>query len=228
MRERLPCPVCLGTRMEKPRVGDPPAVEIDHCARCGGVWLEYGEVQRLRARPPAELWKVVARRSTEARPPCHGCRAPLPRGAERCPSCGRKNTIECPSCEREMLRETRGGITLDVCRSCKGAWFDHVELEAVWSMQAALAVQRRPAAAGVAEGAGDVLLDVFLFAPDLAIYGTAHAVSAAVQVAAHVPELAGAAPEATVAVIEAAGDAAGGIFDVIAAIFEGLFGLLDF
>jgi Zn-finger nucleic acid-binding protein len=36
----------------------------------------------------------------------------------------------CPSCQAEMTEETYGGVRLDVCRVCHGAWFDGGELEA--------------------------------------------------------------------------------------------------
>ena len=35
----------------------------------------------------------------------------------------------CPSCQAEMTEETYGGVRLDVCRVCHGAWFDGGELE---------------------------------------------------------------------------------------------------
>jgi hypothetical protein len=30
---------------------------LDHCARCGGVWFEAGEVQRLRSCEAELLWR---------------------------------------------------------------------------------------------------------------------------------------------------------------------------
>lgn len=38
--------------------------------------------------------------------------------------------MNCPSCSGEMTEETFGGVRLDVCRVCYGAWFDGGELEA--------------------------------------------------------------------------------------------------
>ena len=228
---RLPCPVCLGVVMEKIPIGTEAAVvEIDHCRRCGGAWLEYGEVARLRAHPAAALWGRIARRDEEAATPCHDCHAPFARGLPACPVCGWRNLLDCPACDRPMVRESREGLHLDVCRACKGVWFDHHELDVVWSQQAALALGRRPAAAPLArtgETAGDVLLDVLWFAPDLAVYGAigaAHAASGIAQAATHLPELAGAAPEVAIGAVEAASEAAGGVFDVIVGILEGIFG----
>jgi Zn-finger nucleic acid-binding protein len=230
---RLRCPVCLGVTMEKVRVGEDAPVEIDHCGRCGGVWLEYGEVQLLRRQPAAALWTAIVRRGAEeaVAAPCHDCHAPFDRTLPECPACGWKSVIDCPCCGRPMRRESRGGTDLDVCHGCKGAWFDHHELDAIWAVQASMALEHRSAGSRLAEAGavtGDVMLDVLFYAPDVAIYGAAHAVSGIAQVAAHVPEMAAAAPEAAITVVEVAGEAAGGVFHVIVSIFEGVFGLLDF
>jgi Zn-finger nucleic acid-binding protein len=225
---RYPCPVCLGVTMEKVRVrGDAP-VEIDHCRRCGGAWFELGEVPRLRMQPAAALWNRIARREEEVAPPCHDCHAPLPRELPECRACGWKNVLDCPVCERPMHRESCAGVQLDVCRSCKGVWFDHAELDTIWTQQAAMALERRPAAASLAEStgetAGGVLLEVLFWAPDLVFHGAYAAAHVASGVARAVPELAAAAPEATVAVVEAAGEAAGGVFKAIVGILDGIFG----
>lgn len=222
---RLRCPVCLGVVMEKVRVGQDAPVEVDHCVRCGGVWLEYGEVHLLRRQPPAALWSAIVRRDAgePSAAPCHDCHAPFDRKLPECPACGWENVIDCPCCDRPMRRESRDGLELDVCRNCKGAWFDHDELDAVWTVQASQALRRRSAGSDVAEASGDVLLNVLFWAPDVAIYGAAHAVSGIAQVAAHVPEMAAAAPEAAIAAVEVAGEAAGGVFHVIVSILEGLF-----
>jgi Zn-finger nucleic acid-binding protein len=231
---RLPCPACLGVTMEKVRIGRAGAVEVDHCPRCGGVWLEYGEVQGLRRLPPATFWQQIARRKAEHRMQCHDCHAPLDRNAESCPACGWKNILDCPACDRPMRRESREGLHLDACTSCKGVWFDHHELDAVWTLGAASAVASRPGAAEMVAGgaatAGDVLLDVLWYAPDLAFLGAhaaVHTAGAVAEVVSHLPEAAAAAPEAAIALVEAAGEASGSVFDVIAAIFEGIFGLFD-
>lgn len=225
---RLRCPVCLGVTMAKVRVGQDAPVEIDRCARCAGVWLEYGEVQLLRRQPAAAFWAAVGgRRDPEMATPCHACHSPFERNLPACPSCGWKNVLDCPCCGQPMRRESRSGIDLDVCHRCKGVWFDHHELDAVWAVQASMALEHRSAGSTLADAGavtGDVMLDVLFYAPDAAIYGAAHAVSVVAQVAAHVPEIAGAAPEAAIFAVEAAGEAAGGVFEVIFWIFEGLLG----
>jgi len=218
---RLRCPVCLGVMMDKVRVGRGAPVEIDHCGRCGGVWLEYGEVQLLRRQPAAALWTAIVRREAEeaAATPCHDCHAPFGRTLPECPSCGWKSVIDCPCCGRPMKRESQGGIDLDVCHGCKGAWCDHHELDAIWTVQASMALERHPAgstAAHAGANTGEVMLDVLFYGPDL-VSAAAHTVSGIAHVATHAPEM-----------VQAAGEAAGGVFHVIVAVFEGVFGLLDF
>lgn len=231
---RYPCPACLGVTLERKGVGKSSTLQIDHCRRCGGVWLEYGEVQQLRREPPRALWSAIARRQSRFRMPCHGCHAPFDRDAASCPSCGWKNVLDCPCCGTPMRRESRDGVHLDVCRTCKGAWFDHHELAAVWSLHAATALSRRPAAARLADGAGDagdVLLQALWYSPELAFYGAhaaGHAVAGAARAATSLPDLAAAAPEAATGLMEAAGEAAGGVFEAVLGILEGLFSAIDF
>lgn len=229
MATRYPCPVCLGVMMDTVRIGDGAALEIDHCARCGGVWFDAGEIERLRTFASAALWSRIARREADAVTPCHGCHAPLDRGAEKCAACGRKNVLDCPVCDRRMERRAVGGIHVDSCRRCKGVWLDHRELDTVWQ---AAAIATLPAAGDglrtggqrAAETAGDVALNVMWYAPDVA----AHTVIGAAHAASHLPAVVAAAPEAAVHLAGAAGDAAGGIFEAIAAIFEAIFSGLDF
>lgn len=229
---RLPCPVCLGTVLEKIALGAGGRLVVDRCHRCGGLWLEHGEVQQLRARKPDELWQKLERRDFPFHVRCHDCHASMGRSDERCPSCGWTNVLDCPACEQPMQITAHVGLRLDVCRACKGAWFDHHELEAIWGAGFDEALQRRNLSrhdtlAKTGYGAGDVLFDTLFFAPDLVYYAghaAGHAVSASAEALAHAPEAIGAAPEAAGAVVEAVGEAAGSVFETIAEIIGGLFG----
>ena len=210
MRERfesrLPCPVCL-IMMEKAQVqGRAGVLTLDHCARCGGVWFERGEVQQLAARTSASLWAEIAPRADTPRPPCHVCQTPLDRDAERCAVCGHSNEIDCPSCDQKMSRIARNGLVLDICERCHGVWFDHRELAAVWKLSIDAAAGRRASRGGEALAVGgDVLLNTMFWAPGLVIDG---AVGAA--------HLGGAA-------LEAAGGAAEGVFETILGFISSLF-----
>ena len=217
---RWPCPVCLGVKMEKAslaagRGGDGP-LTLDHCARCGGMWFELGEVQRLRAERPESLWARIPARDERHRAQCHACRAFIDRDQPRCGTCGVKTRLHCPACDTVMLQVRQSDLTLDVCKRCKGVWFDHHELEAIWELERDRALARRGKGGRVTDRAADgseVLLETLFWAPDLVFVG-AH-------VAGHA---AAAAIEAAPAVLETAGDAAASVFEAIVEIVSGLFG----
>ncbi|HET7232473.1 MAG TPA: zf-TFIIB domain-containing protein [Longimicrobium sp.] len=225
---RYPCPVCLGVMMDRVRLGEGEAeLEIDHCTRCGGVWFDAGEVERLRAFPSAELWDRIGRQHEEHLPPCHLCHAPLSRHAAKCQACGWKNLIDCPVCDEVMDRKDMVLVTLDVCRNCRGVWFDHFELDILWETASVAAAANEPeprgAAANGASLAGDIALNTMFYAPDVAgraVMGAAHAAS-------HIPDALAAAPDAAVHLASAAGEAAGGVFDIISGILEALFEMFD-
>src|SRR5690606_22508776 len=135
-----------------------------------------------------------------------------------------------PACDRPMLAESHAGLRLDVCRDCKGVWFDHHELAEIWkeSFDSSLRSRGRERGAAVAVGgdvAGEVLLNSLFFAPDLLFYG-AHAAGraalASAELAANLPGAVGAAPELAVAAVEAAGEAAGSVFEVVVNIIAGI------
>ncbi len=226
---RYPCPVCLGVTMETIRIGTEAPLEVDHCGRCGGVWFDNGEVDRLRKHPSAALWARIARQEAEPITPCHNCHAPLSREVEKCEACSSKNLIDCPVCDKLMLRQQVSGIHVDACRTCKGVWFDHSELDTIWKLalpKSGVARQR-----GRGTDVDDVALGVLWFAPDLVVHGAIGAAHAA----SHLPGAIGAVPDAAAGLAGAAadaagaaGEAAGGIFSTIAEIIGGLFEMLDF
>jgi len=228
MAARYPCPVCLGVTMERVQLGEGAQVlEIDHCTRCGGVWFDAGEVEQLRGFPAEALWERIGRQREEVLPPCHLCHTPLSRHVAACQACGWKNLIDCPVCDEVMDRKDMVLVTLDVCRGCRGVWFDHVELDILWETASIAAASNGPEPHGPEESrvglAGDVGLNVLLFAPDVA----GHAIVGAANAASHVPDLVGAAPEAAVHLASAAGEAAGGVFDIISGILDALFEMFD-
>ena len=80
---RYPCPVCLGINLDPVKVGSGDVVEIDVCRRCGGVWLDYGEVQRLRGHAAATAWAAIGHPPVKPVTLCHSCHAPLDRALEK-------------------------------------------------------------------------------------------------------------------------------------------------
>ena len=228
----LHCPVCLGTTMSKVGLGPGGALQVDHCARCGGVWLEHGEVQRLRTMKESDLWTAVPRRTETFRMRCHDCHASMERADAACPSCGWNNTLSCPACDRPMLVESHAGLRLDVCRECRGVWFDHQELAEIWKDSFDSSIRaRRGGKAGTAlattgDVAGEVLLNSLFFAPDLVFYGAraaGQAVGAGAEALSNLPGMIGAAPEVAAAAVDAVGDAAGSVFDIIVSIISSIF-----
>ena len=217
---RYPCPVCLGVQMQKTPVGPRGSqVVLDWCRRCGGIWFEAGELLRVRNRAPDELWKRVARRKRRFNMQCHSCLAWMDRGTEKCPACGWRNRIDCPQCQRQIEPRTHQGLTLDACNGCKGVWFDHDELAAIWTMSLAAALERRSGAEAVAVDGGVGLVDVLVYSPDLVFYGAhaaGHVVGASAELLAH-------APEAAIGAVEVVGEAAGSVFEVILSIIGGIF-----
>ncbi len=218
---RWPCPVCLGVKMEKTSLGTGAGdasgpLTLDHCARCGGMWFELGEVQRLRSERPESLWARIPARDERHRAQCHACRAFVDRDAPECAACGAKTRLNCPACDTRMLQVRQSSLTLDVCKRCKGVWFDHHELEAIWELERDRLVARRGrdgAVGRTAEAGADVLFETLFWAPDLVFVG-AHVAGHAVAAAA----------EAAPAALDAVGDAAASVFEAILEIVGGIFG----
>jgi Zn-finger nucleic acid-binding protein len=225
---RYPCPVCLGVRLEKTRVGARGELVLDSCSRCGGVWFELGEVQHLTRHRPEALWHRMARRDEPFRMQCHACHAPMDRNATSCPTCDWRNAIDCPVCDRAMDAQVHDGLRLDVCRDCKGVWFDHVELAAIWNVALERAVRRKQGMAGAStrgafDGAEDgaiALTYALAYSPEILFYGAraaGYAVSASADVLASAP---GAAAGLAAGVGEAAASVFESVLDIISELFS--------
>jgi Zn-finger nucleic acid-binding protein len=216
---RLPCPACLGVNLSKVTIGPQKLLVLDYCRRCGGIWFESGEVQQLRRARPATLWSEVVQRREAVKMACHSCHALIDRNQSECEGCGWKNTIECPSCARPMKAQSYEGLRLDVCSKCKGIWFDHEELAAIWSLNLEASLVKRRGGAGLDADDSFVLMSALAYSPDVLFYG-AHAAGYAIQGSV---QALGSAPDALAAAAEGAGEAASGVFDAIVSIIEGLF-----
>jgi Zn-finger nucleic acid-binding protein len=227
---RLVCPACLGVALK--RVPVAPSVAVSHCGRCGGTWLPRMQIPRLR-EVPARALRTMFKRRDDAGFACHGCHGPMERDAATCTACGWRNTLECPDCVKPMRRETRNGVTVDVCRPCKAVWLDHHELSAVWAAAATVAVAARQGGSSAVADAGEFLLDLLLHAPDLAV----HAAGGLVEAGGAGLELVGNLGSAGLnAISDASGsfssfaeglgalaEVAGSVFGLIAEILGGLF-----
>lgn len=216
VRPRYPCPVCLGSRLEKTHVGSAREIELDHCRRCGGIWFELGEVQRLRRQPSQALWDRVSEQPPSSRTLCHSCHAPIDRNAAVCSACGSRNTIDCPVCQQALEPQTYQNVRLDACKSCRGVWFDHAELAAIWKLSLDTTLRRRgdtPLSAN-ADVSSLLVLDALMYTPDVLFLG-ARAAGYALSGTAEAVANSG--------VVEGVGEAAGSVFEVIVEIIGGFF-----
>jgi Zn-finger nucleic acid-binding protein len=204
---RYPCPVCLGVQMTKLRPDPTLDLELDHCERCGGIWFDQGEADLLRRSSPRAIATTVKMSDKAWAMQCHSCHAVMSRNLGKCPACGWKNVLLCPSCQKPLAPVLREGLKLDVCRGCRGAWFDNVELAEIWN-RSVTAVARRRGRGAPPERVVDnyFFLDAFFWLPPFPI-----PVGSPVGLPDVVPHAAG-------GVIDAAGatglaDIAGGIVD---------------
>ena len=91
-------------------------VEVDHCTKCGGVWLDAEEMDLLL--DGSEGREEIRRRATVDETSDEEKR--------RCPICSRKME------KARISREGKEGrILIDRCRQSHGSWLDGGELEAV-------------------------------------------------------------------------------------------------
>ncbi len=223
------CPVCPGLPMRKLEVGRGPSkLLLDCCGRCGGMWFDAGEPDRLRQLGVKAIEAEVTLSPTAYRKRCGKCEASYERNEDRCPVCRAPNDLRCPSCSRLMKPVRSGGAKVDACSHCRGVWFDNVELKELWN--AALARHRRAPVAGEGVHAASMVMDSFFLASLLAPGpGSSTGVGQHLETAAGVGGD-GLASGGTEAVAEAGGsllegtaDAAGSLFEAIADLIGGMF-----
>jgi len=94
-------------------------VTVDRCERCGGIWLDHGEleaVQDLREIDYAEELQTI---------PSYFDRAYEMALARN------EDSYACPNCGREMEKREYAycsQIMIDVCPTCRGVWLHKDEL----------------------------------------------------------------------------------------------------
>jgi len=104
----MDCPVCKNAMITL-ELAD---VEIDHCAECGGIWLDAGELELLlgnaeHAEKLLDSFKIESD-STESR--------------RKCPICLKKM-------QKIIVGLSTPTLTLDKCPRGDGLWFDKGELQ---------------------------------------------------------------------------------------------------
>ena len=107
----LLCCVKCTSILDKSTVGD---IEVDLCPKCGGLWLDYGEVAKLAVLPEAEITPLKELLKGAGGPP------PVPSDTK----------LPCPVCPGQLKEVVLGSIHVDYCTKCKGLFLDKGELEA--------------------------------------------------------------------------------------------------
>jgi Zn-finger nucleic acid-binding protein len=106
----MDCPVCKSAMITL-ELAD---VEIDHCVRCGGTWLDSGELELL----------------VEDRVRAQNLLASFPEH-----SAAGESARACPICDGKMAKivvaPSRPPLLIDKCRRSHGLWFDRDELQNV-------------------------------------------------------------------------------------------------
>jgi len=106
------CPACKKHEMFAVEF---EAVELDYCYRCGGVWLDSGELELIGERAGALRGRFLE--ALENKPPARA------RTGRRCPVCGRR--LE------QVEADTKPPTRVERCPAGHGLWFDRGELGAV-------------------------------------------------------------------------------------------------
>jgi len=105
------CPSC-----DKPMiVFELDGVEVDHCVRCRGTWLDAGELELLLGGAD-DRDELLASQLT--------------------PAVTDEQVRRCPICDKKMKKveyrcEGVGPVLLDQCAQADGLWFDEGELSVI-------------------------------------------------------------------------------------------------
>ena len=110
---KLPCPVCQAQSMDS-LTDSSSGLEVDSCPSCLGVWFDAAELSEFYKSP--ELQKRLT---------------PVGGGSVHHTYEVSARARACPRCRKAMDRPHVGGIAVDVCRECRGIWFDHGELRKI-------------------------------------------------------------------------------------------------
>lgn len=88
-------------------------LEVDLCPKCGGLWLDRGEITRAARLPEKELARLRGLLTGQAGPP------PVPT----------ESIAPCPACPGKLAEVMLGSVHVDYCDRCQGIFLDKGELE---------------------------------------------------------------------------------------------------
>src|SRR3954449_3174576 len=77
-------------------------LEVDLCPRCGGLWLDRGEITRAARLPDAELMRLRSLLIDAGGPP------PVPT----------ESAVPCPACDGNLSEVVLGSVHVDYCGKC--------------------------------------------------------------------------------------------------------------
>ncbi len=109
----LLCPACKGQPLDVLKDSG-TGLEVDSCPECLGTWFDRAELAEFYKSK--ELMKRLI---------------PVGGGSVHHTYEISARARACPRCLKGMERPHVGGIAVDVCRECRGIWFDHGELRKV-------------------------------------------------------------------------------------------------
>jgi Zn-finger nucleic acid-binding protein len=89
-------------------------LDVDLCPKCGGLWLDRGEITRAAKLPEQELSRLRG----------------LLTGAKGPPPVPTENVAHCPACPGNLAEVLLGGVHVDYCNKCHGIFLDRGELTA--------------------------------------------------------------------------------------------------
>lgn len=85
-------------------------IEVDLCTKCGGVWLDRGELDLIATRAGGRTFESIIEALSRS---------------------GRLSERKCPRCVRKMLTIETAGPQIECCPRNDGYWLDGGELEAL-------------------------------------------------------------------------------------------------
>ncbi len=100
-------------------------VEIDRCPKCGGLWLDGGEIKQLNEQRNARaddktLEEAIARLAKRDSPGG----TPVVQSGEQV-----VKSTPCPACSGKLTAVLFAGSTIEQCNACHGVFLDKGELQ---------------------------------------------------------------------------------------------------
>ena len=109
----MKCPKCAALLSPLPAAD----VTLDKCHSCDGIWLDYGELKKLRESGTQGIEQELEKQF----------------GNPAAPMQNLDGYLRCPSCEDSGLRTIYVSyvkpVRVDRCPSCYGMWLDKNELD---------------------------------------------------------------------------------------------------